>query len=390
MNMKTIKIFELFAGIGTQFQALKNIAKRKNWQPLSVGYIEWYTDAIVAWELVHNNHKDIKLSDFKVDENITISFDSKKPALRPENSKKLINSQYATLLSESRDKHNNLFDISKVKGTSIPKNIDIFTYSFPCQDLSHQGKQKGMNKDSFTRSGLLWQVDRILEEMTWSYLPSEMPKFLLMENVFAIKNAKHNMLYQTWKNRLAEMNYSSYEYVLDSKFFNSPQSRKRVFLLSVHNSHKENVNFEFTDIVANHSQISKVKLKDIMDYSNPTRIEKDFSSYSYPDFKQTNGIIKSHLRDYTNFNSENAIFSDQGIGPTLTASGALSRLKIVNSNNEIFIMNAQEAFRYMGFTKAQFDKVNKWQILSEAKLTFIMGNAIVIPVLEAIFETLEF
>ncbi|UWV83698.1 DNA cytosine methyltransferase [Mycoplasmopsis felis] len=43
----------------------------------------------------------------------------------------------------------------------LPSNIDIFTYSFPCQDISQQGKQKGINEQ--TRSGLLLQVKRILE-----------------------------------------------------------------------------------------------------------------------------------------------------------------------------------------------------------------------------------
>ena len=52
-------------------------------------------------------------------------------------------------------KYNNTFDITQTSYLDIAKNIDIFTYSFPCQDLSNQGKQKGMNKNSGTRSGLL-------------------------------------------------------------------------------------------------------------------------------------------------------------------------------------------------------------------------------------------
>lgn len=51
------------------------------------------------------------------------------------------------------------------------------TYSFPCQDLSLAGKQKGMHKGDGTRSGLLWEVERLLKEC------NELPQVLLMENV---------------------------------------------------------------------------------------------------------------------------------------------------------------------------------------------------------------
>lgn len=53
----------------------------------------------------------------------------------------------------------------------------LMTYSFPCQDLSNAGKQRGMTKGSGTRSGLLWEVERLLNEC------EELPQILLMENV---------------------------------------------------------------------------------------------------------------------------------------------------------------------------------------------------------------
>lgn len=53
----------------------------------------------------------------------------------------------------------------------------ILTYSFPCTDLSIAGRQQGMSKNSGTRSGLLWEVERLLDEC------NELPQVLLMENV---------------------------------------------------------------------------------------------------------------------------------------------------------------------------------------------------------------
>ena len=60
-------------------------------------------------------------------------------------------------------------DIRDIKGDDlgiIEKNkyIYVMTYSFPCQDLSVAGKGRGMSKGSGTRSGLLWEVERLLNE----------------------------------------------------------------------------------------------------------------------------------------------------------------------------------------------------------------------------------
>ncbi|WP_115342833.1 DNA cytosine methyltransferase [Peptostreptococcus anaerobius] len=55
------------------------------------------------------------------------------------------------------DKILNLGDITKVDVKNIP-DCDLFTYSFPCQDISVAGKLKGLDKNSNTRSGLLWDV----------------------------------------------------------------------------------------------------------------------------------------------------------------------------------------------------------------------------------------
>ena len=63
----------------------------------------------------------------------------------------------------------------------LPPDIDIFTYSFPCQDISLAGNGKGLSRGDNTRSGLLWEVERLIK-------CSEKPKMLLMENVKALIN----------------------------------------------------------------------------------------------------------------------------------------------------------------------------------------------------------
>lgn len=364
---------------------MKNVARKKGWNVKSVGYIEWYVNAIVAYELLHNKFHCIKKESFSDVDNVSISYDSKSAAT---NKNKLINSYLGFILNRSKKMSNNLFDISKISYKSIPKNIDIFTYSFPCQDLSHQGKQKGMNEENNTRSGLLWEVKRLLYDMSKNFSILELPKYLLMENVVAIKNKKHIKEYQKWIRDLENINYESYEYELDSKYFDVPQSRKRVFLLSIRKDFKEKVNFKFATELCTKNKINCMPISSILDKEEP--YDLFFNKFKLSSFRQINNTNKASLLKYTNFNSENYVYDVDYCGPTLTASGALSRIKLFFGNNKIRYMTAKESFLYMGFNKKHYEIVKKYNLLSDRQLVFIMGNSIVVNVLEAIFSTLVF
>ncbi len=154
------------------------------------------------------------------------------------------NTEIGFYLNQSKDVAHNLFDISKVKGKDLPKDIDIFTYSFPCQDISNQGKQKGFEKGSKTRSGLLWEVERILVER-FHENPKQLPKYLLLENVKAIINDKHINTFKGWIDRLNELGYESQYYSLNAANFGSAQNRERVFAISVRRDRQKQVGFEF-------------------------------------------------------------------------------------------------------------------------------------------------
>ena len=55
MSIKKIKLFEAFAGIGSQYQALKNISKKMKWNIEVVWIIEWFIPAICAYVEMHSN-----------------------------------------------------------------------------------------------------------------------------------------------------------------------------------------------------------------------------------------------------------------------------------------------------------------------------------------------
>lgn len=123
-------------------------------------------------------------------------------------------------------------DITKVHAddlgiTETDKYCYILCYSFPCQDLSLAGKQAGMQKGSGTRSGLLWEVERILDECR------ELPQVLLMENVPQVIGTKNIADFQAWRSKLESLGYSNYVQLLNAKNYGIPQNRNRCFMVSI-------------------------------------------------------------------------------------------------------------------------------------------------------------
>ena len=123
-------------------------------------------------------------------------------------------------------------DIKNVKGEDLgivdTQNFTyILTYSFPCQDLSLAGKQRGMTKGSGTRSGLLWEVERLLNET------ENLPQVLLMENVPQVHGTKNIDDFNLWIDFLKSKGYSNFWQDLNAKDYGVAQNRKRCFMVSI-------------------------------------------------------------------------------------------------------------------------------------------------------------
>lgn len=94
-------------------------------------------------------------------------------------------------------------------------------------------------------------------------------------------------------------------------------------------------------------------------------------------------ISKASLINYSSFNSEAYVYDPNFTGPTLTASGANSRIKMKHEN-KIRRMNPNEAFRYMGFSDIDFKKIEALNFISETQMIYVCGNSISVEVLESI------
>ena len=176
---KPIRLIELFAGIGSQAMALRDLGA--DFEHYKVVEFEKY--AIKSYNAIHG-------TDFEP------------------------------------------MDITKIIGsdlgiTDTDKYCYIMTYSFPCQDLSVAGKQKGMQKGSGTRSGLLWEVERLLNEV------ENLPQVLLMENVPQVHSKANMPDFQKWIDFLESKGYSNYWQDLNAKNYGVAQNRNRCFMVSI-------------------------------------------------------------------------------------------------------------------------------------------------------------
>lgn len=172
-----LRLIELFAGIGSQTQALTNIGIVH--KVVAISEIDKY--AIQSYEAIHGIA-------------------------------------------------NNLGDIRKIE--ELP-DADLWTYSFPCQDISVAGKGAGIKEG--TRSGLLFEVERLLRVASEK---GTLPKYLLLENVKNLVSKKFRADFDKWLDFLAELGYTNYWKVLNAKDYGIPQNRERVFCVSIRGEHK--------------------------------------------------------------------------------------------------------------------------------------------------------
>ena len=125
------------------------------------------------------------------------------------------------------DESMNLGDITKIDEKALPKDIDLITYGFPCQDISLAGKQKGLFNDdgTQTRSGLFFEALRVIE--------TTQPRVAIAENVKNLTSKKFKEQFQIVLESLEAAGYNNYWKVLNAKDYGIPQNRERVFIISI-------------------------------------------------------------------------------------------------------------------------------------------------------------
>lgn len=315
----------------------------------------------------------------------------------------------------------------------------VMTYSFPCQDLSKAGKGLGMEKGSGTRSGLLWEVERLLDECR------ELPQVLLMENVPDVIGTKNIRHFAEWIAKLETLGYRNYWQVLNAKDYGIPQNRNRCFMVSLRGDHYYTfpkgvpLELRLRDMlepeVADKYYLKGAaveKLLSQLDYENANKICCDMT-VNKPRFRDVGNTVKARYDcGITNFAQEGIAvvsrphgFNKGGLSggesfPAVTVSATaqgnvgLCYGLYTNARDDFFRpplnecartikaekhdagiiagftvrkLMPRECWRLMGFTDEDFDKAKATGV-SDSQLYKQAGNSIVKTVLMAIFGEL--
>lgn len=314
MNQK-YNLVELFSGIGSQAKALDNLGMKYN----TIGTCEWDVHAFIAYDAIFNSTEI--LSEVKIMSKAQV-LEKLRPLTLSNNGKEAM--QYEILRTYSEDvlkriytaimRCRNFVDVNALAGEDLPEDIDILTYSFPCQDLSNvgafHGYNKGIDKNSGSRSSLLWQVGRILTEMHDE--EKRLPRFLVMENVPTLLSERHFSNFSMWIKDLENLGYINKYFQLNASDFGLPQNRPRLLMISV----LVGENKEYHEAVKNY-----------LDSKNSDSIVCDYRNSEY--------YSEQHVCDLLRINYNNPRIMREAI--ECTPNDTVSRRKIWDDNPQIIL-----------------------------------------------------
>jgi DNA (cytosine-5)-methyltransferase 1 len=243
-----------------------------------------------------------------------------------------------------------------------------------CQDISISGVQKGIKKG--TRSGLLFEVERILKH--------NRPKFLMMENVKNLISKNHMDAFKTYMETLEGFGYGNAWRVFNGVDFGCPQNRERVFMLSVLGETSEHVkqkldSIQFIPRVNGHTNPMRPYIEDNVEDGLFVN-----APYTLNEKKEKRSVCNLIARrDDISYDQTRRIYSLDGASPCLTTSGSP---QIMLDNGKFRTITAREGYRFMGVKDEDIDTILSKTNLSHRAHVALAGNSICIPVMEAIYN----
>lgn len=333
----------------------------------------------------------------------------------------------------------NLGDITKVDAETLPKDLDLLTYGFPCQDISNAGKMKGFfNADgTMTRSGLFFEAHRIIE--------ATKPKVAIAENVKMLTTKKFATEFQIVLDSLEQAGYNNYFKVLNAIDYGIPQNRERVFIVSIRKDidtgsfafpesiplnirlkdvlegevdEKYFVKAELTRKLVIDRELTEPQVLRLVRNEHGKKIRKQYESGELVEpwglMKQyeprTDGVsntvstvlkdnillvkeatktgyAEATVGDSINFEHPNSKTRRGRVGKQVSQTLVTSPQQgVVMDDLRIRYYTPKECFRLMGFSDRDYEMAAKFN--SERQLYKQAGNSIVVPVLEHIIQKL--
>lgn len=309
-------------------------------------------------------------------------------------------------------------DICKVTGADLgivdkDKYEYVLTYSFPCQSLSCAGLKAGMTKGAGTRSGLLWEVERLLDECT------ELPQVLVMENVVQVHSPKNIADFKLWIEKLESLGYKNYYADLNARDFNLAQNRVRCIMVSVLGDEpyefpvgpglSKSIDDYLEESVDAHYYLEKSRqdayIDDLKNRFGTVIIEDFYKSRGnrlYDKYAPTlraerNGLkvmcaSRGRIIQNDSLRVNAGSTWTQRLEPnkdyTTNTITTVAKDNLLLSNVEggytVRYLTPRECWRFMGFCDTDFDAAAS--VCTKSQLYKQAGNAIALPVLEAVFS----
>lgn len=259
----------------------------------------------------------------------------------------------------------NYGDINSI--ITVPQS-DIWTYGFPCQDISIAGKEKGIKEG--TRSGLLLRFEQILKR---NIEIKQSPKILILENVKNLIGKNHINAFENWLEELEKLGYTNYWKVLNSKDYGLPHNRERVFCISIRDDIDKGFEFPSETILYD-------RLKDVIDekvekkyFLSDAQIEK-IHYFSKETFElKVNRIANIYGKDKGTGYAGN-VWDKNGLCPTLTTMQGGNRQPMILVDGKIRKITPKECFKLQGFKSELFSKAEK--VNSDSQLYKQAGNSV--------------
>lgn len=286
---------------------------------------------------------------------------------------------YEAIFGQTR----NYGDISKAERLDY---ADMWTYGFPCQDISSMGAQAGIVEGQ-TRSGLLYEVKRLL---TVAQTEGALPKYLILENVKQLAGKKFRADFDAWLSWLESIGYHNYWQVLSAVDYGIPQKRERVFVVSIRADIDRGFAFpqpiELTScmgdyLVSDEEVPDKYWIKNagIKEYTRRTK----HTRYTCWRVGSLAGAPK-----WNNCFYNRRIYSPLASSPALCSNeGGANKAKILSEKKTARVLMPLEYWRLMGFDDEDFCKAQAAGI-SDTQLYKQAGNSIVVDVLEHLLGAL--
>ena len=254
-------------------------------------------------------------------------------------------------------------------------DIDLIWNSSPCTDISLVGKQAGAEQGSGTRSSLIYETFRIIEEIK--------PKYVIWENVRNLSRGKHKRILDDYIGKLDTLGYRSYYQVLNASDYGIPQSRERIFVVSIRKDLQKGFVFP------NKQKLSKT----VHDYLESNVDDKYYLSNKMIDYIRAVGTENFHNKD-SRINLKIArpltTIPNKRAGTTNYICSSLpfeyDLQQLGESYPRIRRMTPRESWLLMGFSNDDFDKVKDTN--SDTQLYKQAGNSVVVNVIMAILKNL--